>query len=166
MEHMSIRLMGDVALVGPGDVQHFESTRMRTLFALLALRAGHTVDGDHLIEEAWGEHPHPSPRAALHLMITRLRPIAAGTTRFTATGDGLSTPSITATGSGYQLDLDLRRIDLRVFLTAAHAALEGNDSARRDEAIALWREPVLPGLDSPRLNAARAIAEERRRALG
>ena len=50
-------------------------------------------------------------------------------------------------------------------LAAAEVALQGNDPARYDEAVALWQEPVLPELYSPRLNAARAHAEERRRAL-
>ena len=153
MEDTGVRLLGDVAVVHHGEVRRPSTQRPRIVLALLALHAGNSVDANSLIDETWGEELPANPRAALQVYVTRLRHWL----------DGVA--PLSGSGGGYTLDIDPRDVDLLVFLAAADMALKGNDPARRDEAIALWQEPVLPKLHSPRLSAARAHAEEQRRAL-
>ena len=154
MGDTGIRLLGDVAVVHHGEVRRPSTQRPRIILALPALHAGNPVDTNSLIDETWGEELPANPRAALQVYVTRLRPWL----------DGVA--SISGSGGGYALGIDPRDVDLLAFLAAAELALQGSDPARYDEAVALWQEPVLPELSSPRLNADRAHAEERRRALG
>ncbi|MFC5061619.1 BTAD domain-containing putative transcriptional regulator [Actinomycetospora atypica] len=150
---MGVRLLGDVAVVREGEVEQTGSSQSRALLALLALRAGDGVEPDLLIDEVWGEELPDNPRPTLQVAVHRVR---------TWLGDK---SLITASGGLYTLNVDRRDVDLLAFLDAADEALRGTDLARYDEAAALWREPVLPGLDSPRLAVARTHAEERHRTL-
>lgn len=153
MGDTGIRLLGDVAVLDHGEVRHQRSRHQRTLLALLALSGGDSVDADHLIDESWGDELPRDPRSALTVAMTRLRHWL---------GD---VAPLSGSGGRYTLDIDPRRVDLLAFLAAAEVALQGHDPARYDEAVAIWREPVLPEVESPRIAAARAHAEERRRAL-
>ena len=153
MGDTGVRLLGDVAVLDDGKVRKTRSRKWRTVLALLALRAGEPVDGEVLIDEAWGEKLAKDPRSTLYLAVHHVR-------RWLG-----STATITTSGGHYTLELERKDVDLLVFLDTAAEALRGTDLARYDEAAALWREPVLPGLDSPRLATARTHVEERHRTL-
>lgn len=155
MGNTGIRLMGDTAVtvVDHGEVRPSQSRQVRTLLALLAVHARGAVDDNLLIDEIWGEQLPAHPRATLQVSLTRLRAWL---------GD---VATLAGSGGRCTLDIDPRDVDLLAFLAAAEVALQGNDPARYDEAVALWQEPVLPGVESPRIAAVRAHAEERRRAL-
>ncbi|MEJ2866500.1 BTAD domain-containing putative transcriptional regulator [Actinomycetospora sp. OC33-EN08] len=152
MGRTAVRLLGDVAVLRDGGVHATRSHRLRTLLALLALRAGEPVAGDVLIDEAWGEDLPQNPRGTLQVNLTRLR-------------DWLRDVPLTVADGLYTLHLDPADVDLPAFLTAADAALGTRSPELFATAAARWREPVLPGLETPRLAAARTHAAERYRAL-
>ncbi|MDL5158930.1 AfsR/SARP family transcriptional regulator [Actinomycetospora termitidis] len=153
MTRTRIRLLGEIAVIDGDVARPPHSRRLQTILALLAVRAGRIVPADDLIDEAWQDDLPRQPRAALHIGITRVR-------------RWLGTSEVGAAPGGYRLDIDPLDVDLLAFLAATDDALETNDRDRRDAAVALWDEPVLPELHSPRLTEVRVLAEARRHALG
>ncbi len=155
MASVGLRLFGGVAVVRDGVPEPHRSRTLATLLALLALHAGEAVDGDALIDEAWGEDLPKNPRATLQVALTRLRAWL---------GDRAE-PWITAGGGLYTLHLGRDAVDVLEFGRLADAALRGGDLAAHEDARAAWRGTPFLGLDSARLTEARRSAEERRRAL-
>ena len=155
MASVGLRLFGGVAVVRDGVPEPHRSRTLATLLALLALHAGEAVDGDALIDEAWGEDLPKNPRATLQVALTRLRAWL---------GDRAE-PWITAGGGLYTLHLGRDAVDVLAFGRLADAALRGGDLAAHEDARAAWRGTPFLGLDSARLTEARRSAEERRRAL-
>ena len=113
------------------------------------------VDGDLLIDEAWGEKLPLNPRGALQIALTRLRAWLGERTE----------PWITAAGGLYTLHLARDAVDVLRFDRLAADALRGQDLACFEEARHAWRGTPFPGHDSDRLTEARRTAEQRRRTL-
>jgi DNA-binding SARP family transcriptional activator len=155
MASVGIRLFGGVAVVRDDAAGPVRSRTHATLLALLALHAGEAVDGDALIDEAWGEDLPKHPRGALQVALTRIRD---------RLGDRPE-PWITASGGLYTLHVAPDAVDLLAFGRHAEAALRGGDLAAHEAARAAWRGTPFLGLDSDRLVEARRGAEERRRAV-
>src|ERR1041384_5173314 len=63
MASVGLRLCGGAAVVRDGVPEPHRSRTLATLLELLALHAGEAVDGDALIDEAWGEDLPKNPRA-------------------------------------------------------------------------------------------------------
>ncbi|MFF0075325.1 ATP-binding protein [Streptomyces sp. NPDC005494] len=123
-----------------GTVLPVGGTRLRTLLAALALRAGRPAPVPALIDDVWaGEPPQDAP-AALQALVGRLR-------------RALGKEAVTGTPGGYRLAAGPEDIDLYVFERLARrgaAELDSGDpeSAARTlrDALALWRGPALADL--------------------
>lgn len=155
MASVGIRLFGEVAVVRDGIPEPRRSRTHTALLALLALHAGVAVDGDALIDEAWGEDLPQNPRGALQVALTRLR----------AWLGERPAPWITASNGLYTLHLPRDAVDLLRFDQRADVALHGGDLAAHEEARSAWHGTPFLGLDTDRLAEARRNAHHRRRAL-
>ncbi|MDL5158958.1 BTAD domain-containing putative transcriptional regulator [Actinomycetospora termitidis] len=148
------RLLGDVGVERDGRLDGRSSVTARTLLTLLALNAGQAVDGDVLIDEAWGEDLPRNPRGALQIALSRLRTWIADTGA-----------TVTASAGLYTLNTDPDDVDLLRFLHRTDEALRGTDLDACRNALHLWRGTPMPGLAARRVEDARVHAQERRRAL-
>ncbi|MDQ1011164.1 putative ATPase/DNA-binding SARP family transcriptional activator [Streptomyces sp. V4I23] len=128
--------------------------RLRALLTVLAQRAGRTVPVAVLVDEVWDGDPPADAHGAVQALVGRLRRAVGH--EVIASADG-----------GYRLSADPDAVDLHRFdrLTREGAqALADGDAAGAaallDEALALWRGPVLA--DLPDRTAAEARWEARR----
>jgi predicted ATPase/DNA-binding SARP family transcriptional activator len=139
MNHtLEIRLLGPFQVMLGGRPAEVSGSKRQGLLALLALRCGHTVDVDELIDAVWGEELPSAPRNAVQHHVARLRAV-------------LGPDSIIASPDGYALraaSVDARRFE--ELLGEARIALrEGNARAAADSvarALELWRGAPLHGL--------------------
>jgi DNA-binding SARP family transcriptional activator len=155
MTRVEIRLLGAVAVERDRVAETRRSRNHGALLALLALRAGQPVDGDLLIDEAWGEDLPLNPRGALQVALSRLRAWLGDRTE----------PWITAGGGLYTLHVDPDAVDLLRFHRLAETARRSDTITDHEAARATWRGQPFPGLDTARLLEAGRVAEQRRRAL-
>ncbi|MFF5898427.1 ATP-binding protein [Streptomyces argenteolus] len=115
-------------------------TRLRTLLAALALRAGRPAPVSELIDDVWAEDPPQDAPAALQALVGRLR-------------RALGKEAVTATPGGYRLAAGPEDIDLYVFEALARRGAAELDAGQPEraartlrEALALWRGPALTDL--------------------
>lgn len=125
---------------GPVAVGGF---RVRTLLALLALEAGHTVTAERLIDALWPGDPPANAANALQTLVRRLRAALR------------PAEAVESRPGGYVLAIPADDVD----------ALRFGRLARQDPeaALALWRGPALTGFTSvPHLaNVAASLEDER-----
>ena len=128
-------------MVRDGAAIEVGGTRVATLLALLALRAGSPVDANVLIEELWLGEPPDGAAITLRSYVTRLRK---------ALGE---TAPIDHGPAGYTLVLDRERVDVARFeaLVRQGRGLVERGRSRRAasvlrEAAALWRGEAFAGL--------------------
>lgn len=151
---LEIQLLGGVQVVSDGDTRTARSPRLRTLLALLALNPGEPVDPDVLAGELWECSAPQDPRAALHILVSRLRAWLAP--------EGPRPGPIRRDRGGYLLDVDPDRIDVVRFHREASSALAPEGTMEAAEAsLALWNGDPFTGCASPRLDLERALARER-----
>ncbi|MEU0083584.1 BTAD domain-containing putative transcriptional regulator [Streptomyces sp. NPDC006274] len=148
-------------LLGTTQAVHDDGTpvrlggaRLRALLAVLALRTGRTVPVHVLVDEVWDGDPPADATGAVQALVGRLR-------------RALGHAAVTSADGGYRLRADADDVDLHRFdrLTGDGVrALEDGDAAKAaallDDALALWRGPVLA--DLPDRTAAQARWEARR----
>ena len=115
MTDVTIRLLGAVAVERDGVPETRRSRNHGAILGMLALHAGEAVDGDLLIDEAWGEDLPQNPRGALQIALTRLR----------AWLGERAEPWITAAGGLYTLHLARDAVDVLRFHRLAGDALRG-----------------------------------------
>ncbi|MGA5649590.1 BTAD domain-containing putative transcriptional regulator [Streptomyces seoulensis] len=150
MDPVRYRLLGTTQALRPdGTPVPVGGARLRALLTVLALRAGRTVPAGVLVDEVWGADPPADAPGALQALVGRLR---------RALGSG----AIASVDGGYRLtaapdDVDLARFDR---LTGdGRRALDDADPAKAavllDDALALWRGPVLADLPDRTADAAR-----------
>ncbi|SDM16942.1 DNA-binding transcriptional activator of the SARP family [Allokutzneria albata] len=139
---ISVGVLGPLVLRAGDEVIDLGSAPQRTLLAALALSPNAPVSRDALIEAAWGHRPPANVVEILQTHLSRLR------RRLTPEG-----PQLSATASGYQLNVTADQLDLLAFrgLTAeARAARERIDVAGAAEAcrraLTLWRDAPLADL--------------------
>lgn len=134
---LELRLLGPLEVVRAGELVRIGGAKSRVLLAALALEAGRIVSVDLLVEALWpGEAPETAEHA-IQVYVSQLR-------------KGLGAEAITRRGSGYALELDPERVDLRRFsrlVGEGRQALTAGDPAAATttlaEALALWRGPAL-----------------------
>ncbi|MFE0348361.1 BTAD domain-containing putative transcriptional regulator [Streptomyces griseoluteus] len=150
MDPVRYRLLGTTQALRPdGTSVPVGGARLRALLTVLALRAGRTVPAGVLVDEVWGAAPPADATGALQALVGRLR-------------RALGADAIASVDGGYRLtavpdDVDLARFDR---LTGdGRRALDDADPAKAaallDDALALWRGPVLADLPDRTADAAR-----------
>jgi DNA-binding SARP family transcriptional activator len=143
---IEVRVLGPVEVLRDGCLVPPGGPTTLTLLAGLAVVPDRMVSVDTLIDYVWDAALPDNPRAALHNGISRLRRLL---------GEG----SIETLGRGYRLSVDPEGLDSlrfdRHLAAARHDIGRGRDDAALtalDEAIGLWREPLLGNVDSPLLH--------------
>ena len=114
--------------------------KQRALAGVLLLAAGRVVPRDELVEAVWPEGPPGSAAAAVQVYVSRLR-------------KALPAGRLETRPPGYLLRLEAGELDAERFERLAdegRRALghdEATAAARLRDALALWRGPVLGGLE-------------------
>ncbi|WP_433802879.1 AAA family ATPase [Actinomycetospora sp. CA-084318] len=154
---MRIRLLGTVAVERDGTPVERDAPTERGVLALLAAHAGEAVPRETLRDELWESSARQDPDDfnQLRIALTRVRKQWLG-------DDG---PTITAAARRYTLRIDPDAVDLLRFHRLAAAALTGTDLAAYEAAEHAWAGRPFPDLSGRRLDAVRAHAEDRHRAL-
>ncbi|MEU4655910.1 BTAD domain-containing putative transcriptional regulator [Streptomyces sp. NPDC023723] len=150
MDPVRYRILGTTQAIRPdGSPVPVGGARLRALLTVLALRAGRTVPPGLLVEEVWnGDLPADAP-GALQALVGRLR-------------RALGADAVASAAGGYRLtavpdDVDLHRFE-RLAGEGTRALADGDaDKAATvlDDALALWRDPVLADLPDRTAEAAR-----------
>ncbi|MGW0691492.1 AfsR/SARP family transcriptional regulator [Streptomyces sp. NPDC002738] len=140
------------ALHDDGTAVAIGGARLRALLTVLALSPGRAVPAAVLVDEVWDGEPPADAVGALQALVGRLRRV-------------LGHEAITSAESGYRLAADPDSVDLHRFdrLTGEGVrALDSGDPAKAvtvlDDALALWRGPVLADLPDRGAVAARWTA--------
>jgi DNA-binding SARP family transcriptional activator len=142
---MDFHLLGSFEACA-GDSPVLVSTRRqeRLLLAILLLEAGRIVSVTRLADLLWDGTPPPAARGAIHTYIGRLRR--------TLSPHGVR---ILTRGEGYLFDVGGHVIDAARFTDLARQAAAESDPTLRprllDEALSLWRGPLLADLADDRL---------------
>jgi DNA-binding SARP family transcriptional activator len=147
---LEIRLLGRFDVAVDGRTAGSGGSKRDALLALLALRRGHPISVDTLIDQLWGSDLPASPRNAVQHHVARLRRT-------------LGQQAIVGSPHGYALSA--ATTDALVFedlLVEARAALRNGDARTAADvavrALSLWRGSALEGLtdtDSLRAEADR-----------
>ncbi len=144
------RILGTTQVLRPdGTAVPLGGARLRALLTVLALRAGRAVPTGLLVEEVWDGDPPADAPGALQALVGRLR-------------RALGADSVASADGGYRLaaapdDVDLHRFD-RLAGEGARALADGDPAKAAvvlDDALALWRGPVLADLPDRTAEAAR-----------
>ncbi|WP_267245284.1 BTAD domain-containing putative transcriptional regulator [Streptomyces sp. PR69] len=144
-------------VLGPTQALHDDGTpvtlggaRLRALLAALALRPGRAVPVGVLVDEVWDGEPPADAVGAVQALVGRLRR-ALGRAAVAS-----------AEGGGYRLCAERDAVDLHRFDRLAgegSRALADGDAVKAaallDEALTLWRGPVLADLPGRLAEAAR-----------
>ena len=149
----------------PSAVARPTAPRLRTLLALLLVRAENVVPIEELVDELWGPHPPADSANALHASVSRLRRVLAP-----MQGAGHPGQVVRRSPGGYAIRIAAEQLDVRCFerLAAAGTRLlaEGNaEAAARTlrAALALWRGSALAGVPTGELLHAQASGLEEAR---
>ncbi|MFF4468348.1 BTAD domain-containing putative transcriptional regulator [Streptomyces sp. NPDC001599] len=144
------RILGTTQVLRPdGTAVPLGGARLRALLTVLALRTGRAVPAGLLVEEVWGGDPPADATGALQALVGRLR-------------RALGAESVASADGGYRLaaapdDVDLHRFD-RLAGEGTRALADGDPAKAAvvlDDALALWRGPVLADLPDRTAEAAR-----------
>ena len=154
---MRYEILGPVRVGGAGAVWTIGAPKLDALLAALLIRADQVVGPHRLIHEVWGREAPRHAGSGLHHYIAQLR-------KFLARAGHPGRPIVART-HGYMLHLGPSdEFDGRDFLEAARAgrtlAREGRHEevvARLEDALALWRGPVLGGLTGASIMAGYAL---------
>ncbi|MFF3738648.1 BTAD domain-containing putative transcriptional regulator [Streptomyces sp. NPDC002566] len=150
MNPVRYRILGTTQAIRPdGTPVAVGGARLRALLTVLALRAGRTVPAGLLVEEVWSGDPPADAPGALQALVGRLRRV-------------LGAEAVASAEGGYRLAAGPDAVDLHRFerLTGdGLRALADGDPAKAavvlDDALALWRDPVLADLPDRTSEAAR-----------
>ena len=164
---MEFRVLGPLEVADNGHQVDLGGPTQRALLAILLLHANEVVSVERLVDELWGDEPPATAVRTLQAHVSRLRSALNGS------GEG----RVETRGHGYVLhvrdgELDADRFRDRIEEARGRLAAGDADSAAAtlEEALAIWRGPVLAGLarnsfarsDVARLEELRLAATEER----
>ncbi|WP_156755088.1 BTAD domain-containing putative transcriptional regulator [Actinokineospora pegani] len=142
---MQVAILGPLRLTGADGAElELSGTRLRVLLTRLALDAGRFVGAGALIDALWGDRPPVDASNALQSVVSRLRRALR-----------VESAGLVESGSaGYRLVIGPDDVDAHRFeglVVSGREALRAGRVAQGAEvlraALALWRGPVLAGLD-------------------
>jgi DNA-binding SARP family transcriptional activator len=156
MNTTEIGILGTLRSKIEGNEVVLPGTKLRTIMAILAFRAGDTVASDVLVEELGLDRTSTNAANALQAHVSRLR-------RWLCTHN--SAPNLLeTTNSGYRLNLDRSQVDAHLFVDQAEQAIALAPAAPSvvatmlEDALKLWRgDAMLDVIDGP---LAATIADE------
>ena len=142
---MKYRVLGPVQIDTGTNVRSVSAPKMACVLITLLVRANRVVSRDALIGEMWGDDPPRRAVPSLHVHVSQLR-------KLLNTPGQARSPLLTL-ASGYQMHIQPDELDVTVFqrlvrqsrIHLEHGQLE-ESAAGYDEALALWRGPVLGGV--------------------
>ncbi|MEV5317461.1 BTAD domain-containing putative transcriptional regulator [Streptomyces sp. NPDC052687] len=149
MDPVRYRILGTTQALRPdGTAVPVGGARLRALLTVLALRAGRAVPAGLLVDEVWDGDPPADAPGALQALVGRLR-------------RALGADAVESVDGGYRLgaspdDVDLHRFT-RLADEGARALADGDPDKAAvllDDALALWRDPVLADLPDRTAEAA------------
>ncbi|NNN35998.1 AfsR family transcriptional regulator [Streptomyces sp. S3(2020)] len=150
MDPVRYRILGTTQALRPdGTPLPVGGARLRALLTVLALRPGRTVAVSLLVDEVWDGDPPADAQGAVQALVGRLR-------------RALGADTVASADGGYRLvaapdDIDLHRFD-RLTGEGTRALADGDPAKAAgvlDDALALWRGPVLADLPDRTADAAR-----------
>ncbi|MCX5334606.1 BTAD domain-containing putative transcriptional regulator [Streptomyces sp. NBC_00140] len=150
MDPVRYRILGTTQVLRPdGTPLPVGGARLRALLTVLALRPGRTVAVSLLVDEVWDGDPPVDAQGAVQALVGRLR-------------RALGADAVASADGGYRLvaasdDIDLHRFD-RLTGEGTRALADGDPAKATgvlDDALALWRGPVLADLPDRTAEAAR-----------
>jgi SARP family transcriptional regulator, regulator of embCAB operon len=156
MNTTEIGILGTLRSKIEGNEVVLPGTKLRSIMAILAFRAGDTVASDVLVEELGLDRTSTNAANALQAHVSRLR-------RWLCTHN--SAPNLLeTTNSGYRLNLTRSQVDAHLFVDQAEHALALAPAAPSvvatmlEDALKLWRgDALLDVIDGP---LVAAIADE------
>jgi DNA-binding SARP family transcriptional activator/tetratricopeptide (TPR) repeat protein len=157
---MDFRLLGPVEAYVAQRPVPLGRRRERCLLGLLLLEAGNVLTMDRLVALLWNDDPPPAVHRSVHAHVARLR---AGLSPYGV--------RIVTAGTGYLADVDPQTVDVHRFTGAVAKARALAGPAERaallDEALALWRGPLLADVagDDLRERVGAGLEELRRLAI-
>ncbi|TYB45388.1 AfsR/SARP family transcriptional regulator [Actinomadura chibensis] len=144
---MRYELLGPMRLVDGTGTSAISARKVETVLAVLLIRSDQVVSFDRLMAEIWGDGLPRRATAGLHVYVSQLR-------KFLRRPGRTDSPVATRV-SGYILHKGVDEIDFHVFLQLMNQGRAHLRECRHAEAIAcfddalnLWRGPVLGGLRS------------------
>ncbi len=144
---IELRLLGPVSVLAEGAELALGGRRARALLAYLALNGSRPVPRGRLVTALWREPP-PTAAKIVHITVSQLRKVLP---------EGL----LASEPGGYRLLVDRDAVDARRFERLAAEGSEalaagdpGAATATLEEALALWRDEALSGLDDEPFVAA------------
>jgi len=161
---LSVQLLGPVrAHIGAREI-HLGPTRRRTLFAMLAMRAGEIVSLEDIVDGLWADPPRGNPAGSIYTYINGLR------RALDPQRDPRSSASLLQSASpGYRLladNVDVARVTAH--LSAGRTLLATDLDAAISEfnaALGIWHDDPLAGTSGPFAQTARLHLLEQRYGL-
>ncbi|GAA0381512.1 BTAD domain-containing putative transcriptional regulator [Microbispora corallina] len=157
---MEFRVLGALEVDASGKRLDLGGIRQQTVLAILLLDANRAVTTTRLMEAIYGDDPPTTSRAQVQICISALR-------RMFATNGESSL--ITTRPQGYAIHVEDEQIDSHRFENLVLQARRARESRAYDaavkhyrEALALWRGPVLEGIESRIVQSAAARLTEHR----
>lgn len=143
-------LLGPFEVLADGRARDLGGRKPAELLAVLVLHANEVVSTDRLVEELWGDEPPRTARKTVQVHVSRLRRELGDTVPETRS-------------NGYLVSVERGQVDAGEFEDLVERGRESLLAGETDEAarllrgaLALWRGPVLAGLDID--GSARSIA--------
>src|SRR5258708_17986554 len=138
-------ILGPLRVIDAGNTTFIGARKVEILLTALLIRADQVVSAEQLMTELWGERLAGRARAGVHVYVSELR-------KFLNRHGRPDSPVMTRP-PGYMLSLGSDELDCQAFQTLMNLgrryAREQCDEAAADcfdEALALWRGPVLADL--------------------
>jgi DNA-binding SARP family transcriptional activator len=155
-------ILGPLQVSVDGRSVAVSAGRLRTVLAVLLLRANRPVSLDEMADRVWGAALPVNIRATLQTSVMRLR-------KTFAAADGGARLVQTQAG-GYLIEVQPDCLDVTLFEASRRRASESaaaGDTAREEshlrEGLALWRGPALAGIDADGFIADEAVVLDEER---
>ena len=135
-------MLGPLEVLVAGERRELEKGNVRALVVLLALDAGKPVASERIVDLLWPQQPPPTAREMVRIYVARAR-------------KRLGDEAISTRPGSYVLEADPDSVDALRFerlVKEGSRKLEAEDAASAaetlEQALALWRGPPLPELES------------------
>ena len=149
---MEFLILGPLEVHESGRKVALPGSKPRELLAILLLHANEVVSRDRLVDELWGGAPPETAATALQVHVSQLR-------------KALGRETVVTQAPGYLIKVDPENLDSERFERLVEES-RGHEAATAAEplqqALGLWRGPVLADLDETLARPERGRLEELR----